>query len=60
VPGVLATRILETRRERFICSILISIVVPCAALQAMIFGLVGPDPPSKKIKNLVELDNSSR
>lgn len=41
VPAVLATRILETKRERFIASTLISIAVPCAALQAMIFGLVG-------------------
>jgi ferrous iron transport protein B len=38
---VLATRILETRRERFIASTLISIAVPCAALQAIILGLVG-------------------
>ncbi len=41
VPGILATRILESRRERFIASTLISIGVPCAALQAMIIGLVG-------------------
>jgi ferrous iron transport protein B len=41
VPGILATRILETRRERFIAATLISIGVPCAALQAMIIGLVG-------------------
>jgi ferrous iron transport protein B len=41
VPAVLATRILETKRERFIASTLVSIAVPCAALQAMIFGLVG-------------------
>jgi ferrous iron transport protein B len=41
VPGILATRILETKRERFIASTLISIGVPCAALQAMIIGLVG-------------------
>ena len=41
VPGILATRILESKRERFIASVLISIGVPCAALQAMIFGLVG-------------------
>jgi len=41
VPAVLATRILESKRERFIASTLISIAVPCAALQAMIFGLVG-------------------
>jgi ferrous iron transport protein B len=41
VPGILSVRILESRRERFIASTLISIGVPCAALQAMIFGLVG-------------------
>jgi len=41
VPAVMATRILESRRERFITSTLISIGVPCAALQAMIIGLVG-------------------
>ncbi|MFC1897817.1 FeoB small GTPase domain-containing protein [Chloroflexota bacterium] len=41
VPAVLSTRILESKRERFIAATLISIAVPCAALQAMIFGLVG-------------------
>jgi len=41
VPGVMATRILETRRERFIAATLLSISVPCMALNAMIFGLVG-------------------
>ncbi len=41
VPGVMATRILESRRERFIAATIISIGVPCAALQAMIWGLVG-------------------
>ncbi len=41
VPAVLATRILESKRERFITATLISIAVPCAALQAMIVGLVG-------------------
>ncbi len=41
VPAILATRILESRRERFIAATLISIAIPCAALQAMIFGLVG-------------------
>jgi len=41
VPGIMATRILESRRERFIAATLISIGVPCAALQAMIIGLVG-------------------
>jgi len=41
VPAIMATRALESRRERFIAATLISIAVPCAALQAMIFGLVG-------------------
>lgn len=41
VPALLATRILESRKERFIAAVMISIAVPCAALQAMIFGLVG-------------------
>ena len=41
VPAILATRILESNRERFIAATLISIAVPCAALQAMILGLVG-------------------
>jgi len=41
VPAVMATRILESKRERFIAATLISIAVPCAALQAMVFGLVG-------------------
>lgn len=43
VPAVLATRALESKRERFIAATLISIAVPCAALQAMIFGLVGAE-----------------
>lgn len=41
VPGIMATRILESKRERFIASTLISIGVPCAALQAMIIGVLG-------------------
>ncbi|MFC1950680.1 FeoB small GTPase domain-containing protein [Chloroflexota bacterium] len=41
VPAVLATRILESKRERFIAATLISVAIPCAALQAMIIGLVG-------------------
>ena len=41
VPGILATRILESKREKFIAATIISIGVPCAALQAMIWGLVG-------------------
>lgn len=41
VPAILATRALESRRERFIASTIISIGVPCVPLQAMIFGLLG-------------------
>lgn len=41
VPGILSTRILETKRERFIAATLMAICVPCMALTAMIFGLVG-------------------
>lgn len=41
VPGILATRILESKRERFIAATIMAIGVPCAALQAMILGLVG-------------------
>ena len=41
VPGILATRVLESRRERFIACTLISVAVPCTALQAMIVGSLG-------------------
>jgi ferrous iron transport protein B len=41
VPGIMATRILESRPQRFIAATMISIAVPCAALQAMIIALVG-------------------
>lgn len=41
VPGIMATRILEDRREKLIAATIISIGVPCAALQAMIWGLLG-------------------
>ncbi|UCC59358.1 MAG: ferrous iron transporter B [Dehalococcoidia bacterium] len=41
VPAIMATRILESRRERLITATLISIAIPCAASQAMIIGLVG-------------------
>jgi ferrous iron transport protein B len=42
VPALLATRILDSKRERFIVATLISIAVPCVSLQAMIVGLLGP------------------
>jgi ferrous iron transport protein B len=41
VPGTMATRILETRKEKFIVATLIAITVPCMAMQAMLFGLLG-------------------
>ena len=41
VPGALASRILETRREKFITLTLLAIAVPCTAQTAMIVGLVG-------------------
>lgn len=41
VPGILATRSLETKRERFIACTLISVGIPCVSLQAMILKLVG-------------------
>jgi len=41
VPGALSTRMLETRREKFIASTLMAIAVPCMAQIAMIFGLLG-------------------
>jgi len=41
VPGALATRVLETRRERFLAATLMAIAIPCMAQIAMIVGLVG-------------------
>jgi ferrous iron transport protein B len=42
VPALLATRILDSKRERFIVATLIAIGIPCVALQAMVVGLLGP------------------
>lgn len=41
VPGILATRVLETRKQRFIAATLIAISIPCMAKTAMIFGTLG-------------------
>ena len=41
VPGALAIRILEGRREKFIAATLMAIAIPCMAQIAMIVGLVG-------------------
>lgn len=40
VPGALALRVLETRKERFIGATLLAICVPCMAQLAMIAGLL--------------------
>lgn len=41
VPGVLATRILEDKRQRFIAASLMAICIPCMAQLAIIVSLVG-------------------
>lgn len=41
VPAALSTRIMETRRERFIAATLLAIAVPCMAQMSMIAGLIG-------------------
>ncbi len=41
VPGIMGTRILETKRARFIASTLMSVSIPCMSLTAMIFALLG-------------------
>jgi ferrous iron transport protein B len=41
VPGLLATRTLETRKQRFIAATLLSIAVPCMAQLAVIFAIIG-------------------
>jgi len=40
VPAVMATRILESKRDRFITAML-SIMIPCVARTTIIYGLVG-------------------
>ncbi|MDP8233894.1 MAG: ferrous iron transporter B [Candidatus Saelkia tenebricola] len=42
VPGALAMRLLENRRDKFIAATLLSIAIPCMAQIAMIVGLLGP------------------
>jgi len=41
VPAILATRVLESRRERFILATLTIMAIPCSAQLAIIFGVVG-------------------
>jgi ferrous iron transport protein B len=40
VPAVMATRILESPRDRFLATV-VAILVPCSARMTVIFGLVG-------------------
>jgi ferrous iron transport protein B len=40
VPGCLSCRIMETKRERLITAVLVTII-PCSAVSVIIFGLVG-------------------
>lgn len=41
VPGALATRIFDTRHQRFVAATLMAICVPCMAQIAMVVGLLG-------------------
>lgn len=41
VPAALSTRIMETRRERFIAATLMAIAIPCLPQIAMVAGLIG-------------------
>lgn len=41
VPGILATRVLESDRERFIAATLISVGIPCVSIQAMLSATLG-------------------
>ncbi|MGB2600706.1 MAG: nucleoside recognition domain-containing protein, partial [Candidatus Omnitrophota bacterium] len=41
VPGAMALRLMENRREKFIAATLMAVAVPCMAQIAMIVGLVG-------------------
>lgn len=41
VPAILATRVMESRRERLILAVVIVIAVPCSAQTAVIIGTVG-------------------
>jgi ferrous iron transport protein B len=40
VPGCLSCRIMESKRERFITALLVTLI-PCSAVSVIIFGLVG-------------------
>jgi ferrous iron transport protein B len=44
--ATLTTRILETRKERLIVTLLLALGVPCSAQLAVVLGLLGPLPAS--------------
>jgi len=50
VPGMLATRTLETRKQRLIAATLLSIAVPCMAQTSLIFAMFSDE----KIRNSLE------
>ena len=45
VPGALSTRVMETKRERFLAATIMAISVPCMAQTAMVMGLIGKEGP---------------
>ena len=42
VPGAMASRVLETRRQRFMILTLLGISIPCMAQTAVILSIIGP------------------
>ncbi len=42
VPGVLAVRILDSPKQRYIAATLMTMAIPCASQNAMVFGILGP------------------
>ena len=42
VPGIMATRVLESEKERFVVTVLIAIGIPCSAQQALVVGTLAP------------------
>jgi len=55
VPGVLAVRNLESRRERFITAVIIATTIPCTAQTAMMIRAVGGRAPGYILLVLVSL-----
>lgn len=41
IPGVLSTRILESKKERFLTATLLAISIPCMAQLSMVVGVLG-------------------